>query len=218
MAMIGARPTPSLGGVPLSLGVSPTTMLAAPPSAVPDMPTFAQPPKPKTNWMGILADALSGLAGNGPIYAPIAERRREEQSAFERGEEMYQRRRQDQQTDTDNAYQHQIQLFDYKRQHPDDALTQAMDAAGITDPAERQNYYRANVDRMTAPPMMSAPGVDEQGNPVMRFFPRAPAASPGAPAVGTVQGGYRFKGGNPSDPSAWEQVGGPTQPASGTFR
>lgn len=29
---------------------------------------------------------------------------------------------------------------------------------------------------------------------------------PAAPAVGTIQKGYRFKGGNPADPNAWEKV------------
>lgn len=34
----------------------------------------------------------------------------------------------------------------------------------------------------------------------------AAASSPAAPAVGTVQGGYRFNGGNPADQNSWQKV------------
>lgn len=44
-----------------------------------------------------------------------------------------------------------------------------------------------------------------------------PQQAPG-PVPGTVVDGYRFKGGNPNDPNAWEQAGGPTRGASGSFR
>lgn len=38
------------------------------------------------------------------------------------------------------------------------------------------------------------------------------------PQPGMVKNGYRFKGGNPNDPSAWEEVGGAGSAAPRTFR
>lgn len=61
--------------------------------------------------------------------------------------------------------------------------------------------------------------VDEGGNTRRRSALNL-APTQGGPQAGAVEDGYRFKGGNPSDPNAWEPVsqGGPTQPASGGFR
>lgn len=47
----------------------------------------------------------------------------------------------------------------------------------------------------------------------------APVAQGGGPQPGTIEEGYRFKGGDPARPENWEPVeGGPTPQASGTFR
>jgi len=34
----------------------------------------------------------------------------------------------------------------------------------------------------------------------------ATPSAPGVPKIGTIEGGYRFKGGNPADPKNWEKV------------
>lgn len=214
MVMIGARRPFPAAEIP-QVGMSKAFQPLAIPAAAP-RPTFFGQGGAGRAIAGNLGDFLLQLASMQPIYAPA----KKEQSEFERGEQLYKRRRADQLTDDERNFGQQVQLLDYKRLHPDDQLTQNMVAAGIdpTSDAGRQ-YYRANVERLTAPPMMSAQGFDEQGNPVLRFFPRAPAAAPatGGPAVGTIRNGYRFKGGNPADQSSWEPIGGPTQPASGGF-
>lgn len=45
-----------------------------------------------------------------------------------------------------------------------------------------------------------------------------PDATSGVPAPGAVEDGYRFKGGDPSNPDSWEPVGGAGSNASGSFR
>lgn len=205
MAMIGRKPfNPNAYVPPVNIGAEPLPMGL--PLAEPSVPTIT--PRQSFFGQGGVGRAIAGNIGDfllqlghmQPIYGPA----RDEQTAFERGEEQYHRHRQDSLNDA-------LTLYDYKAAHPDDQLTQYLDQAGITDPAQRQQYYRQKADALTAPPMMSAMGTDEQGNPVMRFFPRAqpiaPSAAP-APTVGTIKNGYRFKGGNPASPDAWEPAGG----------
>ena len=61
--------------------------------------------------------------------------------------------------------------------------------------------------------------VDDKGNTRRRSALNLTPAQ-GGPAPGTVEEGYRFKGGNPADPNAWEPVtaGGPQVAPAGGFR
>lgn len=219
--MIGARKpfdpnAPEYAGE-VNLGAPITPMLA--PQAIPDLPGFAPAPKgPKLNWAGILADALAGAMGQPGQFAALQARRAEANDAEELYNKRYALQRADHVKDDQTNFNQQIQLADYKRTHPDDDLTTYLDRAGITDPIERQGYFRRKADATTAPPMMSAQGVDEQGNPVMRFFPRAAPQGAAGPPVGTIKDGFRFKGGDPGVQSSWEPVGGPASQAPGGFR
>jgi hypothetical protein len=59
-------------------------------------------------------------------------------------------------------------------------------------------------------PGESAPPAAAGVSPGPAYGPTTPIPASGnvygAPQVGEVRKGYRFKGGNPADPNAWEQV------------
>ena len=61
--------------------------------------------------------------------------------------------------------------------------------------------------------------VDEQGNTRRRTALNLPGGQ-GGPQPGVVEDGYRFKGGNPADPNAWEPVaqGGGVSNGTGGFQ
>ncbi len=90
MAMIGA-PRGALVAANGMFGAPPPS--AAPPLMAPP-PSMAPPPKKKINWMGVLADALSGAAGQPGQYAASMRKQQAEQTDFERGERQYNSRRQ----------------------------------------------------------------------------------------------------------------------------
>lgn len=172
------------------------------------------PPAAKegVNWIGVLADALAGAAGQPGQYA--MSRRQDRQ--IQRQESLYQRQRADQMADWRTKEE-------WKAAHPDDQFTQFMVAGGI-DPRSPQGQalYKQRAEGMAAPPLMAVDGFDAQGNPTKTFMPRptfAPGPSkPAEPSVGMTRNGYRFKGGNPNDRSNWEPVGGASPVGGATFR
>ncbi len=134
--MIGARnPFPDMIPGPMTdMPIAVPPQMSAPP---------AQGGKPKINWLGVLADALAGAAGRPGPYAQSMERQRQEQTAYERGEQQYRRQRADSRDD-----------FLWKQQNENrapDEFTRLMDAAGIT-PDQRPGMYKQALDRKINPP------------------------------------------------------------------
>lgn len=71
-------------------------------------------------------------------------------------------------------------------------------AVGALDPTMGEEAFRASIGRIKAD--MEAARARVAGTP------RAQAAPQSGPQVGAVEGGYRFKGGDPADRSSWEKA------------
>lgn len=112
----------------------------------------------------------------------------------------------------------------YKGQYSEQNLNSVLDQTGMTQKAieAQKPSYQVNPTGGTVLQTNAfAPGgfgVATMGGGDPSPPASNPSSSAGGPAVGTVEGGYRFRGGNPADPNSWEPAsGGPTPTASGTF-
>jgi hypothetical protein len=218
--MIGRKPFNPNAYVP-PVDVASPPIPAAMTNSFAQLPTANVKAPAQHNWVGILADALSGLAGNGPIYAPMAARRQDEQTAFERGEETWKSHHAQELADA-------LTLQADKRAHPDDEFTRQLDAAGITDPAQRAEYARKRLERSSDPLVTtSLPGDRIYSGPQSGLAAAlggitAPRASPMGGDVPIVSdaAGYAAlpPGAQYKSPDGHIRVkGGPTQGASATF-
>ncbi len=180
------------------IGARPMFQMDAPDVA---LPRGTAPAKPKVNWMGVLADALSGAAGRPGQYAASMQQQRQEQSAFERGEQQYQRRRLD---DRDEWQYRQ----ENERRAPTGYAAQLV--AENIDPQspEGQAALRAHRTRSDDPFITVPTPQGVYSGPRSDFLARfgggaTPAASTNGPAAW-------------ADPLAPQ--GGQSQPATGNFR
>lgn len=223
--MWGQPPNP-FGMVPPmdpTLGVPPLRMppMAAAVQAQPQSHAFLREGGPGRTIIGIIADALAGAAGGQGTYAPLMLQKRrldlEQQREAARelrkanepvrtqvGEDLIQYDPASKQTSV--LYHGASNKAPYRWETNDGSLAElgpdGQPRIVYKDPTPKVDYVQAK-DPVTG---------------AITLVPRVLGSAASGPTPGTVKKGYRFKGGNPADPSAWEAVGGPTPQASGTFR
>ncbi len=177
------------------------------------------PAKPKINWGAVIADALSGLAGQQGQYPQRVARERAEQTDFERGEQRYQRQRAD-------SIEDWRMKEDYERANPGPPsgfageLVQAGYLPGSPEyVAKLQQRITNQLDPFVTAPLPSGVYSGPRSGLASLGSNSTPAAPPSTRKVGEVVDGYRFIGGDDTNPSSWMPVtGGPTPQASGRFQ
>lgn len=170
----------------------------APTAGEPVQPT-AQPQKQKINWVGVLADALSGFAGGPANFANQQFQQRQTQDARQYAEQTYQRKRGDEWSD----WQRQEQ---WKRDNPspinNDTVNDYAFISGKLGEAAGKSFLQNLADG----PPVAVDVANPDGSVTRQFIPRSQMGGGGMVApVSTLPEGYTVRG-------------GPTQPASGGFR
>ena len=148
-------------------------------------------PKPKINWLGVLADALSGAAGQTPLYTQSLLKQRED----DREDRRYQLRQ-------NAAIEAQKAFYLWKQEHPNTPAPteyeRALAAAGIQPGTPKYVEHMKNLVQM-------------KENPVWTYTdPTTGAIMMGS--KGPVQPEIL-----PSLPPGAKPIGGPTPSASGGF-
>ena len=196
-------PQPQFGQPP-QLGPMGTTPFAQQPQAPAPAPSFFGQGGVGRGIAGAIGDYLLQSQHMQPIYAPAMQQRQH----YAQQNRMAQQNRQD-----DNADWLAKQQWELAHPKPQGPTSLQKDAEYYKSIGRNDLAESLLVNHATAPPL-----VVDNGNGTKTVYPqgtvpRGPAPAPSAPQVGTVEGGYRFKGGNPSDQSAWEPVGGTGGPA-----
>lgn len=117
------------------------------------------------------------------------------------------------------ALQRERAMYDYKQAHPESPAPTELEREynwlkGQGRTTEAESLLKS---KTTAPPL-----VQHNGDGTMTVYPAGAIPQGGglpaaAPKPGTIEGGFRFRGGNPADQNNWEPAGGASAGPARTF-
>lgn len=158
------------------------------PYAVPAMPAYKSPGVARS-IVGSIGDALQQFGGGQPTFGPEMQRQRQ-----------YAMQMQTAQQQRAQEFANELALYGFKLKNPEpDDFTRTIQNAGI-DPTspEGQKLYRERATNL-ADPMQAVPGVDAQGNQVLRFIRPGAQAGPQPQTLGpALPQGWTIGGAGPS--------------------
>ena len=162
-----------------------------------------QQARKKPSILGLIGDSLQILGGGQATYVPQMQEQRQ------RAELMRQKQMMESQ-DRETGWQDWVRKQEYERANPAPANNDTANDLALWEkwtPDQRRMYREMH------------PIVQTMSDGTQRLFDptQSGQTARSGPAIGAIEDGHRFKGGNPSDPNAWEKIGGQMQPASGNF-
>lgn len=173
---------------------------ATPPPAAPTLASYMKQPKDWQKILGIIGDALQTAGGGRGSFVPMLQAQREKAAEQQQAYDLAERK-----------FNNERHLAQMKAAEPP-ALAQNYNWWNALDPQSKAAF--AQYQDVVQPKFVTGP--DGQ------IYHAPSAASPAAPSTYTdpeTNVSYRLKPGatNPNDPASWEEIGGPTQPASAAF-
>jgi hypothetical protein len=148
-------------------------------------------------WVDALGAFGDAFGTNGPVYA----HQKQQQNNLMRQQQMAEQNRQQEREDY-------IWKAQYERANPKPVNN---------DTVNDLNWYKSlpEEDRKLYHQMKPVISYMADGTPrVVNPYDTQPKSGP---QVGAVEDGFMFKGGNPSNPNAWEKIGGQSGLPAGTF-